>query len=683
MSIQQELKILFTHPQTAYGSFPFSKIDHKRFVEYNNEALSQLRAQISDIENNAEAPTFQNSVEALEQAGEALEGVLSVFYNLLGAAADDDLMDASEEIATACSQLSSDILQSPKLYARVKAVYDQMETLSLSEEDKRLCYRRYKSFEKGGACLSDDKKEELKKINQQLSVATLSFGNHLLKERKLFRHFFAKDDPDIKDLPAEILATTKERAEKENKGDGYLFTLDAPEYIAIQTYCPNEEVRKLFYITKMKLGNNNNEYSNVALLKQIANLRLQKATLLGYSSYAEYALEERMLNTPDKVWNFLKQLEQHSRGKCKQELTQLKENYAANAQQLQPWNVEYYFERHKETTCNYNENDLRAYFPLNYVVEGVFEHFSNLYGIRFTKDDNEVEPYADKVQVYKVEEENGDYLGLLYLDFFPRDGKREGAWMNNLQEQIGCEGKRPHILIVMNFTPPANGEEALLTPREIHTFLHELGHALHGMLSKCKYASLSGTNVTRDFVELASQINENWLEQAAFVKRISRHYKTGDSLPQELLSKMCKAPLLRTGYDTQRQLAFGFLDMCFHSITEPLADDWNPEAFEQKAVAMAEAFIPFPQGTLMSTSFSHLFSGGYAAGYYGYKWSEVLSTDAFARYLEEPGKEQEVGRSFRKEILEKGDVQEANVLYKNFRGKEPSIDALLKRDELF
>lgn len=680
MNIQEKLQQRFTHPNTPYSAYPFDLIEDEDFPLLIDEAIRLQREEVDAITNNSESPSFDNTILAFENAGEALDALLGAFYNLLSAAGNDTLMAIAEDISPKLSRLSSDISLSEPLFQRIKAVYDQRESLALLPEEARLLYRQYKAFERGGALLNEEKKSRLREVNEQLSLSTLTFGNNLLKDTKFFRYFLPLDTESLEALPKELLSHTRQRAKKERNLSGHLFTLDAPEYSSIMRFCADEAIRRDFYFAKMQLSYGSNSYNNAYLVRQIANLRLEKAQLLGYSTYADYALEERMLNKPIKVMELLEQLEAASENKSRDELAAAAQIKGANAK-LEAWDVNFFLERLKERDYNFSEEELRPYFPLNSVINGVLGLAEKLYDLTFSPVED-IPVYAEDVKVFRVDDPNGKgFIGLLYLDFFPRDGKRSGAWMNNLREEK--EGKRPHILLVMNFSPPTEGQEALLLPGEVHTFLHEFGHALHGLLTQCRFQSLSGTNVVRDFVELPSQINENWLLENEFISLFARHFQTKESLPAELLERFTKAALFRTGYDTQRQLAFGFLDMAFHTLSEPLGEDWSAEAFEGSTFKKTPGFGTLPSGCLMSTSFSHLFAGGYAAGYYGYKWSEVLSTDAYSLFIERGIFDKETAARFREEILEKGDSEEAAVLYRRFRGRDPQIDALIARDALY
>lgn len=666
----------FVSPQTPFEAYPFDCIEDSDFRELIDVAIEQQRITIEEIVANPNEPTFNNTSLALEESGSELNALLGAFYNLLSANGSDTLMEIAEEIAPKLSQLSNDILLSVPLFNRIKKLYNDKEALSLSTEEHRLLFRQYESFTRNGGLLNEDKKQLLRETNSALSLATLTFGNNMLKSQKQYRYYIPiSQSEELRNIPQGVLEFAQKRAMAERGLDGYLFTLDAPEYVAIMKYAHGAELRKKFYLAKMRVAYSNDVYNNEYLIRRIVNLRLKKAKLLGFNSYAEYVLATKMLNTPEKVWNLLNDLQQASRCKATAELAELEQ---IKGDKLNPWDVNYYFEKLCDKCYSFSEKELQPYFPLTSTIKGVLGLAERLYGLSFTPQ-YDISTYNDEVKVYRVDDntEKG-YIGLLYLDFFPREGKRSGAWMNNLREQSAK--KRPHILLVMNFSRPRDGEEALLLPSEVHTFLHEFGHALHGLLSQARFESLSGTNVTHDFVELPSQINENWLTEPEFLNGFARHYKTDEPIPANLLEKFIQSSRYRTGYDTQRQLAFGFLDMMWHSRNIPLGDTDSLEQIESEAFEKASAFGSLPKGCLMSASFSHLFNGGYAAGYYGYKWSEVLSCDAFSCFKERGVFDAETASRFRKNILEKGDTEDAEILYQRYREKGPTVDALKQRD---
>lgn len=674
---------IFIPYTTPHGAYPFDLIKEEHYREAFAEALAEKRREIDDIINNPEPATFENTIVALERAGAKMELVCGVFYNLLHANSTDELMAISEELVPELTALSSYILFSEGLFARIKAVYDTREGLGLDEEELRLLVNCYEGFAESGAHLPKDKKARLEELSQELSQATLLYGQNNLKDQKRYR-LHLTDERDVEGLPESLLTLSREQALREGREGGWLFDLTAPSYIPFIQHCRNRELRREVYMAKMSVGASGDEYDNQALIRQIANGRLEEAQILGYPSFAHYALHKRMAKKPENVYKLLDDLLVAYKPIAEREREMITSFARSEGfeDELQPWDWSYWAERYKQKHFELEDDMFRPYFELSAVIDAVFGLATTLYGLSF-EERSDISVYHPDVKAFEVRDEDGSYLGLLYTDFFPREGKRSGAWMNNLQEQYQeVDGKdhRPHIILVMNFTPPTSEKPALLTAGEVHTFLHEFGHALHGLLSKVRFASLSGTGVARDFVELPSQIMENWLSQRAWLTSFAKHYKTGEPIPAELLERSKRAKHFLVGYACTRQLSFGYLDMAWHGITEPLADDTSVKHYEAQAWAKAMVLPEAPDGAVMSTSFGHIFSGGYAAGYYGYKWAEVLDADAFALFKEKGIFDREVARSFRDNILSQGDRREPMDLYVAFRGKEPSIDALLRRD---
>lgn len=673
-TIQEKIKTLFLNPSTPYGAYPFDKIKQEVYGEVFTEAIRLYRAEFEALITNTDAPNFENTIVALEHLGAALEAVEGAFYNLLHCHGNDFMMELAEQLSPELTRLSNDVSLSEALFVRVKKVYDEREKYDLDEADRRLLDNCYKGFVRSGALLNEEDKKRLRALREELSRDTLTFGNNVIKEENEFRLYVPSDEA-LKLLPSALLSKARQRAQEERGVEGYLFDLSFPSIQGIMKFCTSSELRREMFLAKAQLCCKENETNNTEITRRIVNNRLKVANLLGYPTYADFALEERMLNTPQRVLDFLEHLREayieQARGEISQ-IAKLKEEG-----ELEPWDIDFYFERYKEQHYAISQEELRPYFPLEKVIKGVLGLAEKLYDIQFKSVQLPV--YEPEVYSYEVwDREPQRFIGLLYLDFFPRKGKRSGAWMNNLKEQNGEQ--RPHILLVMNFTPPSEELPSLLTPNEVNTFLHEFGHGLHGLLSQCKYTSLSGTNVVRDFVELPSQIMENWLREPEFIQSFARHYKTNEAMPVELLKKMLEAEQYPVGYSTLRQLSFGFLDMAYHTRREPLEVACDLEAFERDATALVRITPPRSKGCIMSNSFGHLFSGGYAAGYYGYKWSEVLDADAFSLFLERGIFDRETARAFRKEILERGDTAKAMELFVSFRGREPQIEALLKRD---
>lgn len=676
---------LFTLREHPYSAYPFDEVQIELFRPAFTEAIAEKRSQIEAILSQTEAPTYANTIVALERSGEKLEWLSGIFYNLLHAEATDELMALSQELSPELSALSSYILLSEELFARIRTVWEQRESLGLDAEDARLLQRTYESFSESGALLSPEKKERLRQIKQELSELSLTFSQHNLKEQARFR-LYVEDEKQVAGLPESALGVARELAVKEGKPTGWLFTLAAPSFFPFMQYCPDAGLRREMYLAKMSLGAIEGEFDNRDIIRRLANLRLEFAQLLGHPTYASKVLSKRMAGSPEAVYRLLDELLEAYLPVAKEELSTIEAFAREQGQEgaLQPWDWSFWAERYKQAFYELDEEELRPYFELEKVSQAIFGLATRLYGIHF-EERTDLPTYHPDVHTYEVREADGRYLGLLYTDFFPRDGKQSGAWMNNLQEQYHtAEGAdhRPHIVLVMNFTQPVGDRPALLTPGEVRTFLHEFGHALHGMLSEARYSSLSGTNVVRDFVELPSQLMENWLDEREWLQSFARHYLTGEALPELLLERLERARHFLVGYAACRQLSFGYLDMAWHTLTEPLAEGLDTKAFEEKAWAKAVILPASPAPCQMSTAFGHIFSGGYSAGYYGYKWAEVLDADAFAAFQEEGIFSQATAQRFRDCVLSQGDREDAEVLYERFRGQAPSIAALLRRDGL-
>ena len=659
---------------TAHGAYPFDKIRVEDFREAFHLAIEEKEQEIKALIASEEQPTFTNTIVALERSGAKLEWVSGIFFNLLHAAATDELMAISQEITPRLSALSSFITLSDPLFERIRLVWEQRETLGLDAEDLRLLERTYEGFTERGALLPADKKERLKAIQARMSELSLTFSQNNLKDQQRFRLHII-DQHALTGMPETSLRSAEALAREEGKS-GWVFTL--------MQHCPEGKLREEMYRAKMMVGAAGDEYDNRELIRELVNLRLEYAQLLGAKTYAEKALRLRMARTPEAVYQLLDELLTAYHPIAEEELRRV-ETFAkehGHTKPLQPWDWSYWAQQYQKAYYELDEEMLRPYFELTKVSEAVLGLATTLYGIHFVPRP-ELPVYHPDVRAYEVTDADGSYLGLLYTDFFPREGKQSGAWMNNLQEQYHTasgEDHRPHIVLVMNFTPPTEGHPALLTPGEVRTFLHEFGHALHGMFASARYSSLSGTNVVRDFVELPSQLMENWLDERLWLLTFARHYETGETLPEDLIQRMERAKHFLVGYATCRQLSFGYLDMAWHTITEPLSEGLDTKAFEEQAWQRATLLAPSPAPCQMSTSFGHIFSGGYAAGYYGYKWAEVLGADAFAAFQEEGIFSRATAERFRKEVLSQGDKRDAEQLYEAFRGKAPTVDALLRRD---
>lgn len=667
---------------TAHGAYPFDKIRVEDFREAFHLAIEEKEQEIKDLITSEEQPTFTNTIVALERSGAKLEWVSGIFFNLLHAAATDELMAISQEITPRLSALSSFITLSDPLFDRIRTVWERRETLGLDAEDLRLLERTYEGFTERGALLPTDKKERLKAIQARMSELSLTFSQNNLKDQQRFR-LHITDQHYLTGMPETSLRSAEALAREEGKS-GWVFTLAAPSFFPFMQHCPEGKLREEMYRAKMMVGAASDEYDNRELIRELVNLRLEYAQLLGAKTYAEKALRLRMARTPEAVYQLLDELLIAYRPIAEEELRRV-ETFAkehGHTEPLQPWDWSYWAQQYQKAYYELDEEMLRPYFELTKVSEAVLGLATTLYGIHFALRP-ELPVYHPDVRTYEVTDADGSYLGLLYTDFFPREGKQSGAWMNNLQEQYHTasgEDHRPHIVLVMNFTPPTEGHPALLTPGEVRTFLHEFGHALHGMFASARYSSLSGTNVVRDFVELPSQLMENWLDERSWLLTFARHYETGETLPEDLIQRMERAKHFLVGYAACRQLSFGYLDMAWHTITDPLSEGIDTKAFEEQAWQRATLLAPSPAPCQMSTSFGHIFSGGYAAGYYGYKWAEVLDADAFAAFQEEGIFSRATAERFRREVLSQGDKRDAEQLYEAFRGKAPTVDALLRRD---
>ncbi|MCD8193825.1 MAG: M3 family metallopeptidase [Tannerellaceae bacterium] len=665
---------------TPFNTPPFDKIKTTHYEPAFVEGIKRQEAEVQAIATNPEAPTFENTIVALERSGELLEQVSSIFFNVLNAEANDEMMEISQKISPMLSESSNNIFLNEQLFERVKAVYEQRDQLTLDIEDRKLLDKTFEAFSRRGANLNAEDKEKYRKLSTDLSKLTLTFEQNALKDKNRYELLLTKEE-ELTGLPESIREAAQARAREKGK-EGWLFDLSAPSYIPFLRYAASRELREKLYREYMNIGNKNDAYDNKENIKNIVNTRLEIARLMGHNTYAEYALKRTMAQTTENVYNLLNQLLDAYKPVAINEYNAV-QGYAWGSEQenitVMPWDWSYYSEKLKDLRFDVNDEMTRPYFELENVKKGVFNLATELYGITF-KENKEIPVYHPEVTAYEVYDENNQFLSILYTDFHPRAGKQSGAWMNSIKDQYyDAAGKnsRPEIIIVMNFTRPTETKPSLLTFDEVNTFLHEFGHALHGMLADSKYASLSGTSVYRDFVELPSQIMENWLTEEEFLNKIAIHYQTGEKIPQELVRKLIDASNFNVGYLCCRQLSFGMLDMAWHTLTAPFNEDVR--AFERNAWAPT-VIIPEINDALMSSSFGHIFAGGYAAGYYGYKWAEVLDADAFAAFKAAGIFDKQTAKLFREHILSKGGTEEPMELYKRFRGQEPTIDALLIRN---
>lgn len=663
--------------KTPHGTYPFDEIKIEHYMPAFDEGMKQGLAEIDAIANNPAAPTFANTIEAYEKAGKLLSVVASCFYNLTSAETNDSLAALELELSPKLSEYSSTILLNEKLFERIKAVYEQKDKLKLTAEQAKMLDDIYEGFANNGANLSAEDKEKFKELKAKLSTLTLVYGQNVLKATNAWTRLI-KDES----LLAGLSDDTKQmlRANAAKKGlDGWLLDLKPTTYIPVMKYCDNRDIRRELYMaynTRCIGG----EFDNTQNIKEIANTRLALANLFEKACYADKSLHKTMAETKENVYHLLDQLRDAYMPVARAEYDELQQFadslgfYAT----LQAWDWSYYSEKLKNEKYALSDDELRPYFELENVKQGVFGLANKLYGLKFVKNPN-IQVYNPEVDAYDVFDAKGKFLAVYYCDFHPRDGKRGGAWMNDYKPQYrdGKTDSRPHIVNVMNFTRATADKPALLTYDEVETFLHEFGHGLHGMLTRCQYASMSGTNVPRDFVELPSQFNENFLGEKAFLDTFSKHYQTGEPMPQELIDKIKAAQNYHAAYACVRQLSFGYLDMAWHTITEPF--DGDIIAFGNAAMEQVKVLPVVPE-TQMETAFTHIFSGGYAAGYYSYKWSEVLDADAFSVFKKNGIFDKKTADSFRTNILERGGTEPAMTLYKRFRGQEPTVDALMERD---
>lgn len=679
MTTIQAQNPFFSAYKTPYDTPPFNKIKNEHYEPAIEKGIAEHQAEINKIVMIRAVPTFENTIVPLEESGKLLSRVTSVFFNLLSSESNDEMMEIAQRIQPKLSEHSNSITLNEGLFQKVKAVYDKRLESNLTPEQIRLVEKTYRGFENSGATLVGKDRDTYKELSTKLSQLTLDFGQNALKESNKFEMLLT-DEADLAGLPQMVKDAAAAKAKAKGK-EGYMFDLSAPSYIAFMKYSTRRDLRQKLYMaynTKCVAGG---EFDNQENVKEIAKTRMQIANLLGYTDYATYTLRNKMAKDKEHVYGLLDDLFS-AYAQAAREDVKMVEGFAVGMEgkaiDLQPWDWSFYSEKLKDAKYSVSDELVRPYFELENVKKGVFGLATDLYGITFKKN-TKIQVYHPEVEAFDVLDENGNFLAVLYTDFHPREGKRQGAWMSEFKGQYVEKGKdsRPFVTIVMNFTRPTETEPALLTFDEVETFLHEFGHALHGMLTKCTYETLSGTNVLHDFVELPSQIMENWLTEKEYLDKFAVHYKTGEKIPADLVKKLVDAANYNAGYLCYRQLSFGYLDMAWHTLEKPYTGDVI--SFERKAMDKT-ALLPVVEGTNMSTSFSHIFAGGYAAGYYGYKWAEVLDADAFALFKQTGIFNKDTARSFRENILEKGNTEEPMTLYVKFRGQEPTVNALLERN---
>ncbi len=662
---------------TNFDTAPFSQIKTDKYEPAFDEAIKQAKAEIQQIITNSDTPTFENTIEAMAFSGMQLDRISNIFFNLNSAETNEELQKIAQVVAPKLSAFGNDISLNPDLFKRVKQVFDTADKSTLTTEQNTLLNKTYKGFVRNGALLNDEQKENLRQIDAQLSVLSLQFNENILAETNAYQLHITNEE-DLAGLPEGVVEAAKNLAEQQEK-QGWIFTLDYPSYLPFVTYAKNRELRKEITIANGKKGFQKNNFNNEAIVLKIVTLRNQRAQLLGYKNHAAFVLEERMAQNPEKVLTFLNDLLIKAKPAAQNEFDEL----TAYAQKLdgidrlEKWDGSYYSEKLKQERFNLDDEALKPYFKLENVLNGAFTVAEKLFGLHFTEVFT-VDTYHNDVQTFEVTNENGEKIALFYTDFFPRKGKRNGAWMTSFKSQWIKNGvnERPHVSIVCNFTPPTSSKPSLLTFNEVTTLFHEFGHALHGMLANTTYPSLSGTSVYWDFVELPSQIMENWVYQPETLALFAKHYETGETIPQVYIDKIKESANFLEGMATLRQLSFGLLDMAWHTKTpENISSlkDFENQEFESTKL------YPDVAENAMSTAFSHIFAGGYAAGYYSYKWAEVLDADAFD-YFEQNGIfNKEIATKFKNHILSQGGTDHPMTLYKNFRGQEPSPNALLKR----
>ena len=666
---------------TLHETAPFEKIKLEHYEPAFTEGMKRQQAEIDAIINNPEAPTFKNTIVALEASGSFLGRVAGVFYNLNGAETNDEMQALAQKIIPQLTLHGNSINLNEKLFARIKTVYNQKDKLTLTPEQEMLLNNTYENFIRYGANLEGEAKEKYKELSTRLSTLSLQFSEKNLKENNEYK-LVITDKNQLAGLPESIIEATAHTA-KEKGVEGWVFTMDAPSYGPFIKYADNRELRKEFYMAYNTKCTHENEYNTEDIVRQIANTRMEVAQLLGYNNYAEYSLKRSMAESNEAVYGLLNQLLEAYTPHARQEVEKV-EALARLSQgadfEIMPWDWSYYSNKLMEEAFNLNEEILRPYFELENVKKGVFDLATKLYGITFKKNSN-ISVYHEDVDAYEVFDKDGSYLAVLYTDFHPRAGKRAGAWMSTFKDQwideSTGENSRPHVTLVMNFTKPTADKPALLTFYEVKTFLHEFGHGLHGIFANTVYENLSGTSVYRDFVELPSQLMENFAIEAEFLNTFAKHYQTGELISADLIQRIKDTSNFNVATFCLRQLSFGLLDMAWYTRNTPFTGD--VKAYEREAWAKAQ-YLPMIDGTCMSTQFSHIFAGGYSAGYYSYKWSEVLDADAFALFQEKGIFNQKVAQSFRDNILSKGGTIHPMTLYKRFRGQEPTVDALLIRN---
>lgn len=671
------MSVLLSKFITKHNTAPFSQIKIEDYVPAFQEGIALAKAEIDAIVNNPDVPTFENTIVAMDFSGDILDRLSSIFFNLNSAETNDEMQKIAQEVSPLLSEFGNDIRLNADLFARVKAVYDQKESLNLNAEQTTLLDKKYKSFSRNGANLPEDKKDQLREIDKELSKLSLQFGENVLAETNNFE-LHLTDEKDLSGLPEGTIEAARLLAKNQEK-EGWIFTLDHPSYVPFLTYADNRELRKKMAIAFGAKAFQNNEFNNEENVLKIAKLRHERANLLGYKTHAHFVLEERMAESPEKVFSFLNDLLAKAKPAAQKEFAELTAfaKELDGIEQLEKWDGAYYSEKLKQQLFNLDDEKLKPYFQLEKVLDGAFTVAKKLYGLTFTEV-FDIDKYHEEVTTYEVRDAENNLVSIFYADFFPRKGKRNGAWMTSFKSQYIKDGvnERPHISNVCNFTKPTETKPSLLTFNEVTTLFHEFGHGLHGMLADTVYPSLSGTSVYWDFVELPSQIMENWCYEPEALALFANHYETGEIIPIEYVQKIKESASFQEGLATLRQLSFGLLDMAWHGQDPTSITDLK--AFETEQFANTQLY-PDVKENAMSTAFSHIFQGGYSSGYYSYKWAEVLDADAFEYFQEKGIFNEEVAKKFKDNVLSKGGTEHPMTLYKRFRGQEPKPEALLKR----
>lgn len=669
--------VLLNPFETKHQTAPFSKIKLEDFKPAVEQAIAEAKAEIDAIANNKAKPTFKNTIEALEFSGQKMGRITSIFFNLNSAETNPEMQKLAQQISPLTTAFGNDVTLNTALFNRVKVLYDQRQKLGLNQEQMMVLEKRYKNFARNGALLNEAQKAKLREIDTELSKLSLKFNENVLADTQAYS-LHITNPKDLSGLPDGTIEAAASTAKKRGL-EGWVFTLDVPSYSPFVTYADNRELRKQMSMAYGARGFQNNANNNVENIKRITTLRHQRAQLLGYKTHANFVLEERMAKTPENVNTFLSELLDKAKPAAQKEYAQLSAfaKKRDNIQTLEKWDASYYSEKLKKELYDLDTEALKPYFEINQVLNGAFVIAERLFGITFTEV-KDIDVYHPEVTTYEVKDADGKFLAVFYTDFHPRPGKRGGAWMTSFKGQYRKDGvdSRPHVANICNFTRPTDTKPSLLTFNEVTTLFHEFGHGLHGILANSTYPSVSGTAVSWDFVELPSQIMENWCYEPEALKIFAKHYQTGEVIPQQYINKIKESATFMQGLATLRQLSFGMLDMAYHAQDPTQIND--VKAFENKAMSAANLY-PDVAENMMSTSFSHIFAGGYSSGYYSYKWAEVLDADAFEYFQEKGIFNKEVAHKFREYILSKGGTEQPMELYKKFRGQEPKPEALLKR----